>query len=231
MLIFIDKRIPDEAKQNLTAYGQLIEIESTGLVYDSISGHPDIFFCQINNQLIIAPNTPTYLINILKSKNVNFIIGEKNLSKKYPSTTHYNAVVSHNYLIHNLKYTDKKIENSIGDRQKIRIRQSYSRCNLIEISEDVFITSDIGMYKKFNEIGNISVFYIDPVQISLPGHSYGFFGGCCGVYNNKLFIIGSLDYLEEKENLKVFLEINKVDVVELTHNVLFDGGGIFFIEN
>lgn len=231
MLIFIDKRIPDSAKQKLGVYGELIEIESIGIVYDSISGHPDIFLCQSRNQLIIAPNTPTYLINILKTKSVNFITGKKSLSKNYPSTSHYNAVISNNYLIHNLKYTDNKIINQIGDRQQINVKQSYTRCNLIEISENVFITSDKSIYNKINNLQECTVFFIDPVQISLPGHSYGFFGGCCGLFNNKLFILGCLDYLKEKFALVNFTEKFGVEIIELTENQLFDGGGVFFIEN
>lgn len=231
MLIFIDKRISESAKQKLADYGDLVEVESNGIVYDSISGHPDIFMCQIENQLIVAPNTPGYLTSILKSNEINFLFGEKYLSNYYPSTSFYNALVSSNFLIHNLKYTDVTIVEKIEKREIINIKQSYTRCNLIEISENVFITSDKEIFKKINRLQGCAILYIDPVQISLPGHSYGFFGGCCGVYNNKLFILGSLDYLKEKIALIEFTNQFDVEIIELSDNQLFDGGGIFFIEN
>lgn len=231
MLIFIDKRISESAKQKLADYGDLVEVESNGIVYDSISGHPDIFMCQIENQLIVAPNTPGYLTSILKSNEINFLFGEKYLSNSYPSTSFYNALVSGNFLIHNLKYTDVTIVEKIEKREIINIKQSYTRCNLIEISENVFITSDKEIFKKINRLQGCAILYIDPVQISLPGHSYGFFGGCCGVYNNKLFILGSLDYLKEKIALIEFTNQFDVEIIELSDNQLFDGGGIFFIEN
>lgn len=231
MLIFIDKRISESAKQKLADYGDLVEVESNGIVYDSISGHPDIFMCQIENQLIVAPNTPEYLTSILKSNEINFSFGEKYLSNSYPSTSFYNALVSSNFLIHNLKYTDVTIVEKIEKREIINIKQSYTRCNLIEISENVFITSDKEIFKKINRLQGCAILYIDPVQISLPGHTYGFFGGCCGVYNNKLFILGSLDYLKEKIALIEFTNQFDVEIIELSDNQLFDGGGIFFIEN
>lgn len=231
MLIFIDKRIPEAAKRKLSFYGDLVEVESNGIVYDSISGHPDIFMCQVENQLIVAPNTPEYLTSILKSNEINFSFGEKYLSNSYPSTSFYNALVSSNFLIHNLKYTDVTIVEKIEKREIINIKQSYTRCNLIEISENVFITSDKEIFKKINSLQRCTIFYIDPVQISLPGHSYGFFGGCCGVYNNKLFILGCLDYLKEKIALIEFTNQFDVEIIELSDNQLFDGGGIFFIEN
>jgi hypothetical protein len=185
----------------------------------------------MNNRLIVAPNTPEYLINILISRKISFVIGEKYLSNNYPATSFYNAVISCNYLIHNSKYTDKAIEGKIENRKKIHVMQSYCRCNLIEISENVFITSDKDIYQNINKLEDNSIFYIDPVQISLPGHSYGFFGGCCGVYNRKLYILGCLDYLKEKIALIEFTNQFDVEIIELIDNQLFDGGGIFFIED
>ena len=59
MLIIIDKRMPAEIRQQLKMYGDVLEIQTSGIVYPSISGHPDIFFCQTAAGLIAAPDLPT----------------------------------------------------------------------------------------------------------------------------------------------------------------------------
>ncbi len=58
MIIIADNRIPQLAKKKLEAYGDIVLLETKGITYDAISNHPDIFFCKINDVLIIAPNLP-----------------------------------------------------------------------------------------------------------------------------------------------------------------------------
>ena len=65
-LIIIDKKIPEEAKIKLSGYGDLLELETIGITYDAISGHPDIFFSVLNNDLIVAPNLPQKFREALK---------------------------------------------------------------------------------------------------------------------------------------------------------------------
>ena len=52
-MIIIDRKIPSQAKEKLKTIDSLLEIETTNIVYEAISGHPDIFFAEINKSLII----------------------------------------------------------------------------------------------------------------------------------------------------------------------------------
>jgi hypothetical protein len=77
MLNIIDKKIPEEAKKNLAEAGlhpdySLLELETEGLVYPAISGHPDIFFCQTPQTLVIAPNLPHPCKEILIKNQISF---------------------------------------------------------------------------------------------------------------------------------------------------------------
>jgi hypothetical protein len=51
MLIIADARLPERVLKNLERYGEVLPFASQGIVYDSISGHPDIFLCQTPNAL------------------------------------------------------------------------------------------------------------------------------------------------------------------------------------
>ena len=46
-LSIVDAKMPEEAKCALSGYFDLIEFSSS-ITYESISGHPDIFFCNVN---------------------------------------------------------------------------------------------------------------------------------------------------------------------------------------
>ncbi len=229
MLIIIDKRAPDKAKNTLSAYGDIIEFSTSGITYDTISGHPDIFFCHVDENLIIAPNIPHEYLQILNSKRAAFVMGEKHINENYPDSAVYNAVLSDNYLIHRLDITDPVILKYSGTRETINIKQGYSRCSLLPLKKENFITSDMGIYNEFKE-RRLNVQYINPEGIQLPGHSHGFFGGACGIYNNNIFVTGSLRYLENGNEVNNFITSLGYKIIELYDGPLYDGGSILFID-
>lgn len=230
MYILIDHRIPSEAKTNLAFYGQFIELKTNEITYDAISSHPDIFCCQTPDNLIIAPNIPLYIVKTFQEKNIKFIFGNKSIGKQYPRTSHYNAVVTDKFLIHNTKNTDKKIVEICSDKKNLSVNQGYTCCNLIALNENNYITSDKGIYMQLQSNKYFKVLYVNPDKILLTGVNNGFFGGCCGIYQNKLFIIGNLDYLAEGLAIKEFIAKLGLQIVELYDGPLFDGGSILFFD-
>lgn len=228
MVVIADKRLPWEAKSKLSEYGKLIEMESSGIVYEAINGHPDIFLCLSESELIIAPNTPLNIIDQLVENGLSFKSGSKNLGVKYPETAYYNAVATENLLIHNLKITDTEILRISENKQKIHVEQGYTRCNLISLNERGFITSDKGIEAILLQSGR-NVLFVEPSEILLPGFKNGFFGGCCGINENQLFVSGSLHYINNGLQIRKFVENCGFEINELYNGPLIDGGGIFFL--
>ena len=251
--VIADSRMPEEAKKNLKKLGNVLFINPTSITYDSISSHPDIFFFQKDDALIYAQNAPKKIIKELKKRKINLIEGEKEVGKKYPDTVPYNAVGIGNLLIHNLKYTDAKILSSY--KNHIHVNQGYTRCNLLALNENCFITSDEAISRQLSAISNVnrqqttdnrlcpheslvetygrtseymSVLYIDPKQIKLEGQKNGFFPGCCGVWKNNLIVCGSTKNLKEKAELDKFLKDNNFNLIELYDGDLIDVGSVFF---
>ena len=241
--IIADSRMPEEAKKNLKKLGNVIFINPTSVTYNSISSHPDIFFFQKDDALIYAPNAPKRIIKELKKRKIKLIEGKKEVGKKYPETVPYNAVGIGNLLIHNLKHTDETILSSYENH--INVNQGYTRCNLLALNENAFITSDVGIFNAVNSqqttdnslypheslvetYGRTSVLYIDPKQIKLEGQKNGFFPGCCGVWRNNLIVCGSTKNLKEKAELDKFLKDNNFNLIELYDGDLIDVGSIFF---
>ena len=230
MLIVIDKRIPLQAKLKLKTFGELLELETIGITYDAISGHPDIFFCQTpDNILIVAPNLPECYFKILSNNNISFIIGEKEVGNKYPSTAHYNMVATYKYLIHNTKYTDRTILDQNKDKTIINTKQAYTRCNLISLGDNSFITSDEGIYKTLSNL-KFNVLFVSPLDVELPSFDHGFFGGVCGVYKEKVFINGSFNYHRQGKEIIDFITTLGYSIIELYDGNLYDGGSILFID-
>jgi hypothetical protein len=228
MLIIIDKKIPGEAKEKLSAYGALLELETEGIVYPAISGHPDIFLCKTPQALIVSPSLPDKYIDKLQEQQLQFIPGNQASSIQHPTSVHYNAAVSDHYLVHRLEYTDPVILQNCHTLKKIPVKQAYTRCNLLLLKDDHYITSDPGIHRNLHRSGLDGIF-VSPTGIILPGFPNGFIGGAMGVWNEIVFITGSLSFYADGITVRKFLEDIHYRVVELYQGPLFDGGGILFI--
>lgn len=223
----IDKRMPPEAKGRLSREWELIEIETRGIVYDAISGHPDIFMCQSPQGLIVAPNLPEVYLTAFASQGIQYWLGQFPVGSAYPESAAYNAVCTSQLLIHRVDSTDPVIKNRNSSAMVVNVRQGYTRCNLLVLPGKRFITSDRGIAKQLLQY-EFEVLYVSPQGIVLPGESYGFFGGCCGIHGDRLYVTGSLRRYDFYENLKSFTEKSGLRITELYDGPLWDTGGIFF---
>jgi len=229
MLIIIDKKIPEEARKNLAAFGELMELSTAGITYEAISGHPDVFFCQAGQQLIAAPNLPAPYFPFLKKRKISFIQGKMPVGKQFPETAHYNAVIYYGMLIHHLSITDPVVFDQVSEGNRIHVKQGYTRCNLLPLKDRSFITSDRGIYKVLIKKG-FRVLYTDPQGIRLPGLPHGFIGGACGISGSRVFFIGSLQYHPQGGEIRAFVRNLQYEIIELYDGPLFDGGAIMFLE-
>lgn len=231
--IIASSTMPSEARENLSKLGEVLWLEPSDKAYPSISSHPDIFFFCYNERccdtVICAKN-----VHINFPEGIMKEIGMKNVGNAYPETVPYNAVGIGNILIHNLNYTDEKILDlyrKISTKSvQLNVNQGYTRCNLLALDERNFITSDFGI-KRVLEDNGCNVFYVDPHQVTLPGHDYGFFPGCCGLVDDCVVVCGSLKHLKECKELKKFIRRNNMRIIELYDGKLVDVGSIFFIQN
>lgn len=226
MIILANKNIPKLALKQLSEYGKLILFQTGKITYEAISGHPDIFFCAIDNDLVVAPNTPSALKNEFKTQKINYLEGSERVGFKYPETAKYNCVVTDHFLIGNTELIDKKILEQTKSRDIIHVNQGYTRCNLLPLPQNRFITSDKGIEKALIDKG-LDVLYVNPKDIQLPGFDHGFIGGAMGIKANQVFVIGKIKYLDEQEQLLDFLK--EFELIELYDGPLFDGGSLIFI--
>jgi len=227
-MIICDERLPYPAKVRLTDFGELIEIHTENITYGAISGHPDIFFCPVGDVIVVSPALPSIYTDIFNAHGINWMHGLKPNTFNYPESAIYNAVVTDSLLIHNLVITDPVIKAKAGTRKQIHVNQGYTRCNLLPLPDDVFITSDNGIYSVLTGEG-LDVLYVNPNGILLNGFPNGFIGGVCGVKQDKVFIAGSLSQYKEGQKIRDFLALHALTPFELYDGPLFDGGSIFFI--
>ncbi len=223
MKIIIDSRMRKQEKEYLSNFGELIEIFPQESVYEEISAHPDIFFCKLDNTIFRTPNLDMDI----------GIVGKEAVGYKYPEDVKYNIGQIGNFVIHNFKYTDKKILDYIHEKnlEKINVKQGYANCSISTISNNACITSDDGIYKQIRN-RNIDCLYVNSNNIFLlnkngiPTQMGGFIGGATCVIEDKFILFGDIDYLQQKEELLEFLKKYNLQLVCFKNLKIYDYGGI-----
>lgn len=228
MLIFHNYDLPQQAKLTLGFYGETVDFSAPGLVYEAVNGHPDLFFIQVGNELIVPTNIPQKYLQLLKEKNLSYLPGKSTVGFRYPESARYNAVITENYFIHNIRISDPFLLEHAAGLERIHVNQGYTRCNLLALGDTRFLTSDEGIYKTL-QIKGCQVLFVEPAGIELPGFSHGFFGGVCGVWQKTVFISGSLNRHSQGEIIKQFIDSAGYAIIELYDGPLFDGGSIIFV--
>ena len=229
MIILHDFRLSDKAVKTLSDYGEPLAFDAQQFIkFPALVGHPDLFCCMGLQKPIIAPNTPRYVINKLKSKNIDFQFGKTLVGDSKETISAYNVAVGSSLVIHNKRYTDPVIMQNLQDKIFIHVNQSFTRCSTMVFPEDNFITSDKLIFARLDKM-NKNCLYVHPEQIVLPGLNYGLIGGCMGVCGKQVFVSGSLKKIDDGEKINSWLKNLGYHVVELGSTPLFDGGGLLFL--
>jgi hypothetical protein len=219
MLIIGDWRLPESLKMALKTKADFVNFKTSGIVYDSVSGHPDIFMHRCNKDIVVAPNLPDFYLKILADAGLNLVIGNHNLGFEYPNSAFYNAICNSEYLFCNSKIIDNQILKLHAAKKIVHVNQGYVACNMV-VGKNSILTSDKGISSK------LGLNYFSPQGIILPEQKHGFIGGATAIFHNELWLFGSKNFISEFWLLEKFADDNELNIIELYKGPLIDGGGL-----
>lgn len=234
MICFVDSRISDNELTNLKKLKvNPIKVPKCNKLYNAISAHPDIQLSIIKNEknynLIVQKDIEKSFLQNLEDNNIEYSLSDSSLKEKYPADIVLNALITKDIFVHNTKYTDKNLLNSVSGRKIINVKQGYTNCSVLKISDHAFITSDKGIYKTLTD-QNMDVLLLPFGDILLEDFDYGFIGGCGGlISNNQIVFFGTLEKYKYKTSVLNFLSKYHVQPIYLDDGKLKDRGGIITI--
>ncbi len=218
-----------QAIKNLRKYVTDVYIFHTdGITDNSISGHPDIFIYQYKNRLVVAPNAPVGLFLFFDSHNITYLKGERDVGYGLHNSVQYNCLSTSEFLFHKSEFTDSTILEINKDKEFIQLPQAYTRCSLVHLCENNYLTSDRGIENVLLKKG-FSCFYFNPEQIIIKDHKNGFIGGAIGIFGKRIFFNGKVELHADGRRLKEYLLELDFEIVDLSDKFLYDGGCIFFV--
>ena len=185
---------------------QLSIIRKTGLTYDPVSSHPDIYMCSLGMGGPIFFGNPGAL------------------GPRYPENIPFNAACTGRFFIHNLKYTAPSLLKATEGMCRIHVSQGYTKCNTAVIDEGSIITSDKGIWNACHK--DLDVLLIRPGHIRLQGFHYGFLGGACGRVGNRIIFNGNLEAHPDFKIISSFIRNRSLELIYFPQYPLEDIGSI-----
>ncbi|GAX59561.1 hypothetical protein SCALIN_C04_0049 [Candidatus Scalindua japonica] len=229
MFAIIDARSPEKSINKLKEHvDDLFMFQTNAITENSISGHPDIFIYRDKKQLVVAPNAPIDLFEFLDNHHIAYLKGERAVGKTLYNSVQYNCLGTSGLFFHKSGYTDHKIMKINKNKKFINLPQAYTRCSLVHLCKDNYLTSDRGIEKVLLNKG-FSCFYFSPEEIIIHDHKNGFIGGAIGIWGKRIFFNGNMEIHADGQRLKEHLLHFSFEIVNLSDHYLYDGGCIFFV--
>ena len=201
-----------------------ISTEKSDNVSEPISLHADVLYLKTGDKEVYVSDCQKNNIQVLKY--LGYSVKEVSLSPGYKTESKLNMIVGDSTIICNPD-TCIKYESFITGKKVILIKQGYTKCSTIVISDNDFITEDEGICKTLKSAGK-NCLLIKKGFVSLKGYNYGFIGGASVFFENykTLLFIGDITKHPDYNEIKVFctninIKIDWIDEISLT-----DIGGI-----
>lgn len=189
-------------------------LEDNDDIDSCVRNHADMAAHKLPDGRILLDRRQQRAAEEIRNLGYKVIFTEENISGAYPNDVLLNAARVGETVICNEKYISREIISS--STGIIDVRQGYAKCSICEVSENAFITDDIGIFRKCAE--NFDVLLIKKGDITLSGQNYGFIGGASAKIGDKVFFFGSLDTHRDGEKIKAFLY-----KYGIAYECLFDG--------
>ena len=190
-----------------------------------VDTHADMLICRAFDTLFLHKDYPCAI-----DGEFNIIKVDEEISSKYPNDILLNIAVVGKNVFANTKFASKTVLEHLEKNGFAihHVSQGYAHCSTCIVSDNAIVTADQGIADKAQNIG-LQVLKIESGSILLPPYQYGFIGGSCGSYENKIYFCGSLDYHPDGERIRQFCKLQGKRVIELSSAPLSDVGGILFV--
>lgn len=206
----------------------VIPIEPNENLPRGIASHADLQLLHLGNKTILTSSCSEKTKEMLEAFSFELQEIEHKAGKNYPDDCRLNALFLGKQVLMNPNTADPKILHFLENNNYnlIAVKQGYTKCSVLAISEDGIITADPGIAKIVKDYG-IEVLQIRDDKIRLEGYENGFIGGCGGMIEKRILgTSGDLRSISDYENIKDFLRNRNIYAENLGGKELWDIGGI-----
>ena len=232
-----DKKITTACERALEIKGfHVIKLPPMKNIPEPMASHPDMLLAYIDGVILTsaeycdsAAHVFCEIRDLLPHIKIKFC--DTAPGDKYPYDAVYNVLTIGNKIFCRQKSVAAEILEFAQERglEIINVNQGYPACTTLALGNSRAVSADVGMCKALASC-NISASAIDNGGILLPPYEYGFIGGAAGVYKDKAYFLGNLDFHPSKKIIKDACIASGIEPVSLSDEKLRDLGGIIFLD-
>ena len=207
---------------------ECIPVIASDRVSEPICAHSDVLYRKINKDTIIVSGCQRGNFPLIKQSGYNIVVCDK-LSAGYKTESFLNFISNDKYIIHNPNTAIQLSKEYTADRQVINVKQGYTSCSTVQLTEDAYITDDDNIYNSLVK-HNIDCLKIKKGYIELKGYDYGFVGGASvKLKDNRILFFGDISDKNDKKSIIDFLDKYGITAIFMTGKALKDIGSALIL--
>ena len=192
-----------------------------------ICSHADVLYKKINNNTMIISSCQKANLPLLEKLGYNVLI-EDGLQPGYKSESLLNYINNDKYVIYNPK-TAFPDENLFYNKTASAVKQGYTRCSTLSVTDTAYITDDKSIYNALIK-NNLDCLLIEKGDIQLKGYDYGFIGGASVKLNEKqILFFGDILNKEDKNKVISFIKKYNIEPLFISDKKLTDIGSAIIL--
>ncbi len=231
-IVIVNPDLPQNIRSHLTAIGwDTVAVMHCRSVLEPIAGHPDLQICCMDEDVVVHPHVQDSLLQVIEDNGYRVITGDSHLSPEYPADVPYNAVLIKNHFFHNIAHTDPMLRRRAQNLGAtfVHVNQGYTRCSVLQVSDDALITADKGIARQAEKHG-LQALCIRQGHVILPSMNTGFFGGTGGWDGaDSVFLCGMIDNHPDASDITKFISDCHKQLICLGQDQLTDYGSLLFL--
>ncbi len=220
--LLCSENIGSEERKYLNKYFRILVLPPFGALPEAVSSHADMLLCPLGESIAVHRLYYEENRGLFDKNNIKVTVINEPAGKKYPDDILLNGL----FLSEKLYGRIDKLSKTLVDfaKERVFVRQGYTRCSVCKINEHAIITSDASISDAASANG-VDVLKIVPGHIELDGYDYGFIGGASFVYNSKVFFFGKIEDHPDFEKIRDFTNKHSLETISLSERPLYDIGG------
>lgn len=164
-------------------------------------------------------------------------VGNEAVGNKYPEDVKYNICQIGDKMVHNFKFTDKRINEIIEENnlKRVQVSQGYSNCSIAVIAENAVIVADnkIAEVLRRFDIDVLCLESVPDIKLLKDKSEYsemnGFIGGAMARIDSKVIVFGDLKKIDESGEILNFIEKYNLELIDFEGLDVVDYGGVVVI--
>lgn len=200
--------------------------EPISKITGSVKAHIDLAVFPFGGKDFLLERTQHRLFAQLLSLGAQPQYAQRRVENGYPQEASLNCVRIGDRLFGNPKTVDTHILKWCAQKALpfCCVKQGYTKCSVIAVTESALITDDIGIARTANA-DKLDVLYVDKGSVRLQGYPYGFIGGCASLISNDCMLFtGNVQNHANADSIIAFLRNYHIFPESLTNGALTDIG-------